>query len=262
MRALSQSNIYLETLAHLRRLKDSATQVEARVEFTLRHKTRLAPLSEAQVGRFHRDGFLLVSGLIPDTVAREAAAALWRFLGTSPDDPGSWQRLGPQPYILQEPAVSSAYTDEFLAAAAQLSGEDVSTFRRPRTTCAFIRPVECERRTHPPHIDRMIPGMRYRTSPRSYRVGALTYLTDVKPRGGGTVVWPGSHLKLEALAREDPARFKYLWQFGPVLERIDFGPSIELAPSRGDVLFHHHLFVHAISDNVTGPPRLALNQKW
>jgi len=262
MRAIVESGIYLETLARLRRMKQAAEHVEARVEFALHRKIRRAPLSNEQIGRFHRDGYLLVSGLIPSPVASEAASALWRFLDVSPHAPETWTVLGSHPYPLRDERVSAVYTDEMLAAAAQLAGDDVATFRRPRATCAFIRPVVPVWRSHPPHIDRTIAGLRYRTFPRSYRIGALTYLTDVRPHGGGTIVFPGSHLKLEAIAKSDPIRYRYLWALSIQLSRIDLGAPIELTPSCGDVLFHHHLCVHAATDNVGEVPRLALNQKW
>ena len=45
------------------------------------------------------------------------------------------------------------------------------------------------------------------TTPRAFRVACMVYLSDVAPHGGGTVVWPGSHRKLEALARSDLDRY-------------------------------------------------------
>jgi ectoine hydroxylase-related dioxygenase (phytanoyl-CoA dioxygenase family) len=90
----------------------------------------------------------------------------------------------------------------------------------------------------------------------------LTYLTDVQPHGGGTMVWPGSHLKLERLARSDLPKYKYLSALNADVRRVDLGSCVELTPSGGDVLFHHYLCAHASSDNVSDAPRLAINRKW
>jgi ectoine hydroxylase-related dioxygenase (phytanoyl-CoA dioxygenase family) len=90
----------------------------------------------------------------------------------------------------------------------------------------------------------------------------MTYLSDVSPHGGGTVVWPGSHQRIEALARRDPQRYEMMWALGQALGEIDLGPPIELAPRRGDVLFYHHLCAHAGSANTSPRPRFALNMKW
>jgi ectoine hydroxylase-related dioxygenase (phytanoyl-CoA dioxygenase family) len=98
--------------------------------------------------------------------------------------------------------------------------------------------------------------------PRPYRIGTITYLTNVKPHCGATLLWPGSHLKLEALARSDPGKYKYLSVLSAELGRVVCEPPVELTASRGDVLFHHYLCVHAASDNVSNAPRLAILHKW
>ena len=36
-------------------------------------------LSEEQVEAYHRDGYLLVSGLIPEDVAERAESTMWRY---------------------------------------------------------------------------------------------------------------------------------------------------------------------------------------
>jgi hypothetical protein len=65
-----------------------------------------------------------------------------------------------------------------------------------------------------------------------------------------------------ALARKDPREYKYLSTLNANLDRVVLGPAVELTPSRGDVLFCHHLCVHATSDNVSSSPRLAILHKW
>jgi ectoine hydroxylase-related dioxygenase (phytanoyl-CoA dioxygenase family) len=90
----------------------------------------------------------------------------------------------------------------------------------------------------------------------------MTFLNDVALHGGGTVVWPGSHRRLEALARSNPQRYELMWTLNQSLKELDLGRPVELTPRRGDVLFYHYLCAHAGSMN-TGPrPRLALNMKW
>src|SRR6267378_1521605 len=122
-----------------------------------------------------------------------------------------------------------------LAAAAQLAGEDVARFRLPTHAFTINRqPVSKPWEFYAAHIDRTIPESRYRTFPRPYWIGAMTYLTDVQPHGGGTMVWPGTHLELEALAGANPRKYKYLAALTPVLSQIMRGAPIEVTPSRGD----------------------------
>jgi ectoine hydroxylase-related dioxygenase (phytanoyl-CoA dioxygenase family) len=155
------------------------------------------------------------------------------------------------------------YTDTMLAAAAQLAGEDVAAFARPTRAFTINRyPVQRDWRSHEPHIDHSRVDWRHRTFPRPYWIGAITYLTDVHSHGGGTIVWPRSHLLLEALARKNPREYKYLSTLNANLDRVALGPAVELTPSRGDVLFFHYLCVHASSENVSGSPRLAIMHKW
>jgi len=260
---ISQSGPVLEILAQLRRIKWTAVRVAAKARFELQRKKRSAPLSEEQVGQFHRDGYLLVSGLISEGLASGAESAIWQGLGAAPDAPETWAILGPQPHLLPDERFVVSYTDAMLAAAAQLAGEDVAAFSRPKRGFIVNRvPVSRDWRHHQPHLDCSLPELRHRTLTRSFWIGSLTYLTDVPSHGGGTIVWPGSHLKLEALARGDPRKYKYLSTLNADLDRVALGPAVELTASRGDVLFHHYLCVHASSDNASGTPRLAIKHKW
>jgi hypothetical protein len=260
---IRRSASILETLARLRRLKIEAGRLGARVQFALRGGKRQTPLSEAQLQQYQRDGYLLVSGLIPDDVAREAEAAMLQSLGADQRFPETWSKLGPRPHQLKDGRLIATYTEAMMAAAAQLAGEDVAAFRRPTHAFTANRPpVSAEWKPTGPHLDRTVVEWRCRTFPRPYWIGAVTYLTDVPPHGGGTVVWPGSHLKLEALARGEPVKYKYLAALTAELGRFLPDPSLELTPRRGDVMFHHYLLLHSSSENVSGTPRLAILHKW
>ena len=46
-----------------------------------------SPISEAQIEQYNRDGYLLVSGLIPEDIATKAEAAMWRCAGIEPEEP-------------------------------------------------------------------------------------------------------------------------------------------------------------------------------
>lgn len=258
-----QSGTVLEALALLRRLKGAGYRVLSRVEFALQGKKRLTPLSDEQLRRFHRDGYLLLLQLIPKELVGPAEGAMWQALDADVHSPSSWCRLGPRPHWIRDSRLTTVYTDLCLAAAAQLAGEDVAGFRRP--THAFTInnvPVTRTWRAHDPHLDTALPTLRIRTFPRPYRIAALIYLTDVAPHGGGTIVFPGSHIKLEELARSDPRKYRYLSALNAHLGELDLGAGLELTPSRGDVLFYHYLCAHSSSDNVSATPRLAIGHKW
>jgi len=113
-----------------------------------------------------------------------------------------------------------------------------------------------------PHIDHAIKEHGHKTFPRAFRIAAMTFLSDVPPHGGGTVVWPGSHAVLERLARSDPRRFETMWALNQELANTALADPVELTPRRGDVLFYSYLCAHAGSQNTSARPRLALNAKW
>jgi phytanoyl-CoA dioxygenase PhyH len=220
-------------------------------------------LTEEQTRAYEEAGYLLVSGLIPPEISAAAEAAMWQVIGVRPDDPASWSDRPRGHQAFDSPEILACYVPEYLAAAAQLAGDDPATFRPPRQAYAInVFPQEGPWEWPRPHIDHAIKEHGHKTFPRAFRIAAMTYLSDVSPHGGGTVVWPGSHRKIEALARRDPERYAMMWALGQALREIDLGPPVELTPRRGDVLFYHYLCAHAGSANTLARPRLALNMKW
>lgn len=220
-------------------------------------------LSDEQLRQFERDGFLLVPGLVPDPVAAGAAEAMWRCLGVSAKRPAEWRRLSLAPQNFRDAELLACFSNDCVAAAAQLSGEPAATFVRPRRAyCVNVFPSEQHWKAHVPHIDHSNVAARHRVFPRPMRIASMTYLNDVEPHSGGTMVWPGSHRLIEALARSDPARFRLMAQLNAGVPSLDLGRPVELTPRRGDVLYYHYLCAHAGSLNVGATPRFALSWKW
>ena len=218
-------------------------------------------LSDEQVEAYERDGYVLVTGLITDEVAAAAADAVWAGMEAKPDDPGSW----PERYAENhdQDAVVACYTQDFLQAAAQLSGDPVDTIRGPKgATAITIFPSEGDWTPPSPHIDHAIKEHGHKTFPRPFRVATMTFLSDVEEKGGGTAVWPGSPGQIEALARSDEAHYEYMWVLNQDLAKAGLGDPVVTQPKRGDVLFYSYLCAHAGSKNMTSQPRLALNYKW
>src|SRR5205823_6027485 len=121
------------------------------------HQARNDPvvmLTKEQEADYNKNGYLLVSGLIPPETAAAAEAAMWRLLGVSPSDPAAWAELPRGHGTHESPELVACYTPEFLAAAAQLAGDDLETVRAPRRGYAInIFPVQGEWRWPAPHID-------------------------------------------------------------------------------------------------------------
>jgi hypothetical protein len=220
-------------------------------------------LSVEQVSHYNDQGFVLVSGLIPDEVSAAAEAAMWRLLGVDPEDPASWAGVKPAHQVFDSVELLACYTPSMVAAAAELSGDPPETIRAPETAYAInVFPTDGEWEWPRPHIDHAIQEHGHKTFPRAFRIAAMTFLSDVEQHGGGTVVWPGSHKVLESLAKRDPVKYEMMWSLNQELARLDLGSPLEVTPKRGDVLFYSYLCAHAGSRNTNPRPRLALNAKW
>ena len=222
----------------------------------------MSVLTAEQAQQYAAQSYLLVSGLIPEEIAEGAETALWHQLQARPEDPASWpQRTAHQAF--ESPELVACYTPAMLGAAAQLAGEAVETVQAPKRAYAInVFPTPGEWHWPHPHIDHAIKEHGHKTFPRAFRIAAMTFLSDVPPHGGGTVVWPGSHALLERLAMSDPDRFETMWALNQELPHLTLGAPVEVQPRRGDVLFYSYLCAHAGSQNVSDRPRLALNAKW
>ena len=223
----------------------------------------MTALSDEQIGHYNAQSYLLVSGLIPPSVSSAAETAMWRLLEASPDDPASWTGRQGAHQVFDSPELLACYTPAMLDAARTLAGEPNDPIPAPQRAYAInVFPTEEAWQWPKPHIDHAIMEHGHKTFPRAFRIAAMTFLSDVPPHGGGTVVWPGSHAVLERLARSDPARFETMWALNQELANAPLSDPVELTPRRGDVLFYSCLCAHAGSQNTSGRPRLALNAKW
>jgi hypothetical protein len=220
-------------------------------------------LTEELAQQYERDGYLLLSGLIPDEISQAAEAAMWRAIGANSGDPVSWIGKSAGHSTFEEPALVACYTPAFMEAAARLAGGDISEFDPPKRAYGInIMPQKAEWKWPNPHIDHAIKEHGHHTFPRAFKIATMTFLSDVTQHGGGTVVWPGSHKRIEAMAKSDPARYDLMWAVNQDLDKAGIGEPVELTPRRGDILFYHYLCAHAGSMNTSARPRLAMNCKW
>lgn len=222
----------------------------------------MAPLTDAQVAAFERDGYLLLRGAIRPDVAKKAEAAIWTAMGADPKDPTTWEGK-PWGSGHTHPDVLAVFTPELAAAVDQLSGEPRPNVELPKSAFAInVFPQPGEWGHHGPHIDHALDKDGFHVFPRPMRLASLLYLTDCKPHGGATVVWPGSHKKIEALAKSDPTRFELMATLNRALGELDLGEGIEVEGHQGDVLLYHYLCAHSGSKNVLDYPRFAFAHKW
>ena len=213
-------------------------------------------LTQDQIDTYERDGYLLASGLVPAELAARADAFLLKLM-----DSPKLNKLGH--FSHDDPCLVECFTPDLIAAAAKLASEEVSTFPPPSQVYIIPTfPTQDVWQWPKPHIDHALKENGYKTIPRAFRIACMTYLHDVAPHGGGTIVWPGSHRKLTALAEGDPEKYELMWALNQELKEMDLGEPLELTPRQGDVFFFHYLCAHAGSQNTGSRIRLAFNHKW
>ena len=222
-------------------------------------------LSRAQIRFYLEKGYLLASGLIPEAVSRRACAAMWRNLGLDPDSRSTWEGVRRDPRIFDDTDLLPCYTPEMMAAVTQL-GEgppEPAAYAPPkRTYCINVFPSRGKWAPRHRHLDHTIKEHGHRTFPTPGRLASLIFLNDVAQHGGGTLVWPGSHLRAQALARSDPEAYALMCQLEEAFEEVDIGNPVELTPKQGDVLFYNVFTAHSGSMNVSETPRFAMAAKW
>ena len=74
----------------------------------------------------------------------------------------------------------------------------------------------------PPHLE---GGHRHlKITPGPFRMITLIYLSDVEPRGGGTMVWPGSNRKFRILAGQQSGRYSHMDYLRPLVADLARDP--------------------------------------
>ena len=207
-----------------------------------------------QIRSYTNDGFLLLSGLVERKTVERARQALLRHV--------SHVHSNTYHAFVSDSAVLACFNKDICSTASQLAGVR-KRFAPPATVYTIsVFPTAEEWKWPAAHIDHAREEDAHQTFPPPFTIGCLIYLTDIQPHCGGTVVWPGSHLRLEARAAAEPERYRHLSSLNRDIEKFDLGDPIEITAQSGDVLFYHYLCAHAGSGNTGTEPRLALNHKW
>lgn len=92
------------------------------------------------------------------------------------------------------------------------------------------RPMTCHVDAHPFHL------------------GVVGYIDDVRPRGGGFIVWPGSHRKFYGDFRSQ-YRYDPTEQYEQDRAFFNQQPSVDCSGEAGDIIFWHHRLGHSVGHN-------------
>ena len=209
-------------------------------------------LSDAQIGQFIRDGYVVVPGLIGPDLAAQGRQKVWGSIKIDPNNSATW----PEKPILAVTEVfqnmTLCWTPGMDAVAEQLAGPRFARSNGFVPVLNFPGPGPQEFQARGFHIDgisetTLWPVQRY--------LILLAYLSDTTEYGGALAVIPGSHRQvLEHWVRTET---------GPggstKPPELDYDKPIPVPGRAGDVVFMHYLLVHASSTNYDDHIRVALN---
>ena len=227
-------------------------------------------LTEEQRRQFASDGYVVVPGVVDETLLRAADAEVDELVAGSPAPAGT---VGAHFYFLPPDRLPAADAALRESSALGLAGELVAPHHLDHAldniqVALNIPPYP--HRPGAPHID----GHRPDEDIGSFTMLAAIFLTDESvPDRGNLWVWPGSHRGHQRLFRERGADvLKAVSGHAIMLDPPAwFGPGEPLLAGRGDVLLAHFLLGHNIGGNMSAGTRRILyyrlaaeghNERW
>ena len=247
-------------------------------------------LSSAEIDFFKKYGFLVKKRIIDPAIAEQALDEAWKYLKTtipmedtdtarlSRHDPTTW--VNPPWAKMPRPDASGFYEGRqravYSGSTVKLHDIGDANFlldllpNNPNVREIgerFLGPLKSSERTR--GIYALFPDNPTRRQISSSKLGPhtdrvcqqlnlCTYLSDVKPRGGGFTIYPASH-KLMHFAHVYSANWSPNDQFRKHLQNVvESIEPIELVADAGDVIFWHGRLVHSAGIHVGAEIRWAV----
>lgn len=235
-------------------------------------------LLEQQLAQFEEEGYLLLSGLIPQETVVKAEEAMWKMMGMEAGNPDSWghfKRPGLAGFYMEQlsngnrielfgvtnPDVLACCTPDYLTVLKQLASRypEIPHCEDPRPDGIWALnqfPVSAEWKSPSPHLDGDFRD--FRLDPGTFRATSLTYLTDANSHGGTTVIWPEGPRRIRKFRKKNPEFSNHVRDVRALFPKMDLGEPMEVVAKQGEVLFFHHLLPHSGTINVGSSPRFAI----
>ncbi|MCV7279402.1 phytanoyl-CoA dioxygenase family protein [Mycolicibacterium flavescens] len=206
---------------------------------------------------FATDGYLKIERAAPREVADAARALLWRQLGLSPDDPGSWTEpvrwaadmtgAGPFGELARSPKLAAAL-DDICGPGGWLPLGALGNIpvRFP------VSPPDDDRGWH---IDANtpLPDGSWAVTGRPHTVLVLTLLSEVGPDDAPTRIRVGSHHDVARVLGPEPVE---LAEMGRLVDEASAARPVTYATgSPGDMYLLHPFTAHAADEHRGSTPR-------
>ncbi len=227
------------------------------------------PLSRQDLAFFKTNGYLILRQILDPALLARARARLWDAAPPAMrrDDPSSW--VGPISTEAQDDSREN-YRKGF---RWQYRGIGTAPWmvemlpRNPTLWAVAEQLLGSGRLIEPDGVRGIYCTLPYGDHPTSpdhchvdahpFHFGAVAYIDDVDPGGGGFRVWPGSHRRFyydfqTAYQREPNDRY------APDKAEIGASDSVDCHGRAGDVVLWHHRIGHMASHNTSRRIRQAV----
>ncbi len=209
-------------------------------------------LNKEQIQEFINEGYIVVSGLIPQVIVNSSLKTMWRALKVIEDDPTTWPEENVLTYHEVNHLMAPCRTANLEEIAEQLVGRYFVRAGGFSPVLNFPKPGEKKFEPMYFHIDgldelALWPVTRY--------IVILIYLIETSTYGGATAVSPGSHRQIFYYYLEHENEFDK----SGLVPNLPYRDPIPLSCKAGDVIFMHYLLAHASSMNHDVKIRVALN---
>ncbi len=228
-----------------------------------------SPLSQQELAFFKTHGYLILRQVLDPALLARARARLWDAAPTSMrrDDPSSW--VGPIPTD-QESEERDNHRRGFRWQYRQIGDEPWMVQMLPKNPIVWglaqqflgeghliepegVRGIYCTL----PYGDHATTANGCHVDAHPFHFGAVAYIDDVEPGGGGFRVWPGSHrtfyYDFQTAYQREPND-----KYDPDKARIGAGASVDCHGRAGDVVLWHHRIGHMASHNTSRRIRQAV----
>lgn len=248
-------------------------------------------LSPDQIARFKADGTLVLPGFIPQSQLEEWQRLFWQSTRASPSDPASWPgeghvAPGAVPVNWGIPGVYLSDWEPMDRVVEQLLGPGMARkgLRPPNPKFGETQanketdnlqvtwPQPAGTAWEPPAGGHIEGGSGMKDGWKGgFMLGAITYLEDVQPSGGGFYYWPRSHLAAHSFFKSrpeciNPNAHPHPFNDSESLDRHAptgySGQPREWTAKAGDTILWHYWTMHNGSMNLSPTPRLGLFARW
>lgn len=223
-----------------------------------------AKLSDEQISKFIRDGYLKLEEAFSPIWAQEGRAILWNDTRCDPDDASTWTqpviRLG---YYNHEPFKKAVNTPFLHTAFDQLAGEGNWIPRNDLGTFPVRFPHPADPGDTGWHVDASFPGddvnnfMSWRININSQgRALLMLFLfSDIEETDAPTRIKVGSHLDVAAILKSAGETGLTFMELTQQLNNIDPREEILATGKAGTVYLCHPFLAHAAQPHRGKNPR-------